>query len=504
MSPMNQTINSEKVTTNREWGGGQTNRQRAAQAGPPNRMNDLTYKEWMKFQKSFFWFTSSQALIEECVIFFTKSVWPDGMPSKSLIVGFKEFDESKIPKPRIVTSCPHYSSIKDLTSSLIMRANNEEKYDFIFINLQAVVTSERRLLYFLNVESQVFFENLRKLLTPHRYCGILTSPLKTSGDFPSAWAIGLFGRSHLKLRDEKVALDPNLKQICYLLFFQAEDDPRKATVLSPEVLSQTTEKLSELPLWTIPKPPPRRKHELLHPGKFPESLVSAFIEVFSKQGDTIFDPMVGTGSTLIAALRSGRNAFGVELSPQFIRIARERLLKESPTQLIEDPARPKFKLIQGDATHLHDIPELKSVQFQYCVTSPPYWSVLRSSGSEYQRSRRVKGFPLFYSNDPRDLGNIENYDEFLKVLSNVYQQVAEKLSSKGYLTVVVKNVKRYHTLHTLAWDLLQELGSRKHFFDYVGTTLWCQDDVGLKPFALGTHWVSNTLHQYCLHFRKRT
>ena len=69
------------------------------------------------------------------------------------------------------------------------------------------------------------------------------------------------------------------------------------------------------------------------------------------------------------------------------------------------------------------------------------------------------------------------------------------------LTVVVKNVKRHHTLHPLAWNLTSRLCGPKGSFNYVGTTLWCQDDVGIKPFAVGILWVSNILHAYCLHFQ---
>ena len=43
-------------------------RQKGNRGGPPNRMNDLVYRDWMKFQKSFFRFASDQALIEECVV----------------------------------------------------------------------------------------------------------------------------------------------------------------------------------------------------------------------------------------------------------------------------------------------------------------------------------------------------------------------------------------------------------------------------------------------------
>lgn len=58
----------------------------AKRGGPPNRMNNLVYRDWMKFQKSFFRHVSSQSLVEEGIYFFTKAVWPDGQPSRSLII----------------------------------------------------------------------------------------------------------------------------------------------------------------------------------------------------------------------------------------------------------------------------------------------------------------------------------------------------------------------------------------------------------------------------------
>ena len=108
-----------------------------------------------------------------------------------------------------------------------------------------------------------------------------------------------------------------------------------------------------------------------------------------------------------------------------------------------------------------------------------------------------------YSDDVQDLGNIADYDEFPNVLESVYKDVAKRLADDGMLTVVVKNVKRNHILHPLAWDLASKLWGPKGSFNYVGTTLWCQDDVGIKPFAVGIYWVSNILHTYCLHFQKR-
>src|SRR3972149_1773612 len=58
--------------------------------------------------------------------------------------------------------------------------------------------------------------------------------------------------------------------------------------------------------WFVHNPPIRRKDVLRHPAKFPESLAQEFVEFFTKRGQIVLDPMVGTGSTLVACLRAGR------------------------------------------------------------------------------------------------------------------------------------------------------------------------------------------------------
>src|SRR5512135_3803986 len=73
--------------------------------------------------------------------------------------------------------------------------------------------------------------------------------------------------------------------------------------------------------WFIHNPPARKKGVLVHPAKFPETLAQEFIEFFTKKGGAVLDPMAGTGSTLVAALRSGRNSWGIELNPKYSRIA---------------------------------------------------------------------------------------------------------------------------------------------------------------------------------------
>src|SRR5512141_1137655 len=80
--------------------------------------------------------------------------------------------------------------------------------------------------------------------------------------------------------------------------------------------------------WFLHNPPPRKKGVLMHPAKFPETMAQEFIEFFTKKGGFVLDPMAGTGSTLVAALRAGRNSYGIELNPKYATIARQMVAEE--------------------------------------------------------------------------------------------------------------------------------------------------------------------------------
>jgi hypothetical protein len=467
-------------------------------------MNDLVYRDWMKFQKSFFRYSSDQALIEECVYFFTKSVWGDGTPSRTLIIGADEFSHTAIPPPRDVAHVSGQKSFETVNKTIHEQTSKTGVHDFVLVDLRSLITDPAELDNFITAQANSFFEGLRASLKDDRYCCVMVGvPQAGGGGFPFPWAVALAARSHLRLRDEKIGLIENEGRVFYCLFMQAKEEGRAPEMVSRDCLRLSDSKLGQdVPAWIIPKPPPRNKNEILHPAKFPETLIEQFIKLFSQQLDNVFDPMVGTGSTVIAALRMKRNGYGTDLSEQFIQTALNRIKQEQTPSLFPG-VEPEGRVFGGDATKLDQIHELDGIKFQYAVTSPPYWSMLTNPGSENQEARRSRNLPLVYSEKSQDLGNIADYDRFLEVLESVYNQVAERLTEDGMLTVVVKNVKRNHILYPLAWDLVLRLCGPKGPFNYVGNTLWCQDDVGIKPFAVGIHWVSNILHTYCLHFQKR-
>ena len=66
-----------------------------------------------------------------------------------------------------------------------------------------------------------------------------------------------------------------------------------------------------------------------HPAPFPLELASRLVRMFSFTGDTVFDPFCGSGTTMVAALRNGRNSIGVEIDPDYCRMIARYLKAES-------------------------------------------------------------------------------------------------------------------------------------------------------------------------------
>jgi DNA modification methylase len=251
--------------------------------------------------------------------------------------------------------------------------------------------------------------------------------------------------------------------------------------------------------WFIHNPPPRQKNVLRHPAKFPETLAIEFITYFTKLNQVVIDPMAGTGSTLVAALRSGRHAYGIELNPTYAAIACQALDDERK-KLGPGVDALRSVMITGDATQLPEIITSQSLPaFDYMLTSPPYWDMLHMRGATTQKGRRnSQELDVVYSNDPNDLGNITEYDEFLKRLAGIYIKMQPVFRPGAYLTIIVKNIKKGGKIYPLAWDLASSL---KTTYTLKDEKIWCQDNQRLSPYGLGNAWVSNTFHHYCLQFR---
>lgn len=71
--------------------------------------------------------------------------------------------------------------------------------------------------------------------------------------------------------------------------------------------------------------PPPTGRNVRHPSEKPVALLAELVESSSRIGELVLDPFAGIGSTLVAAVLSGRRAVGIELDPRYAEIAVDRV-----------------------------------------------------------------------------------------------------------------------------------------------------------------------------------
>jgi len=65
-----------------------------------------------------------------------------------------------------------------------------------------------------------------------------------------------------------------------------------------------------------------------HSATFPEELPEWFIKLFTKVGDVVLDPFLGSGTTSEVAQRMGRNSIGIEIMPEYVELAKAKILRK--------------------------------------------------------------------------------------------------------------------------------------------------------------------------------
>src|SRR5262249_28986654 len=154
-------------------------------------------------------------------------------------------------------------------------------------------------------------------------------------------------------------------------------------------------------------------------------------------GAVVLDPFVGVGSTLKACALDGRRGIGIELNPRFATLARKRIRTEVRDMFAAPEEQTVF---EGDVRDI--LPGIKNETVDFVVTSPPYWAILKKKNDHKVRQERIsKGLSTDYGEDPRDLGNIEQYSEFLKTLGEILVATAHKLRRGKYMAIVVSDFR---------------------------------------------------------------
>lgn len=231
------------------------------------------------------------------------------------------------------------------------------------------------------------------------------------------------------------------------------------------------------------------ERSLKHPAMFPTVLTDRLLRIFyGKQQGLVLDPFLGSGSTLCSAYRYGIPSVGFEITGDYLDLARKRL------DQIAGDALSYPRLIADDARTIKDYLDPESVGL--CITSPPYWNILR-------RRRSADGKPLrYYGEDNLDLGNINDYQDFMDSLAAVFRQVYDCLLPGAYCLVIVMDIRKgphFYPLHMDLTAVMLQLG-----FSLDDLIVWDrrQEYNNLRPLGYPYVFRVNKIHEFIMIYQK--
>ena len=231
----------------------------------------------------------------------------------------------------------------------------------------------------------------------------------------------------------------------------------------------------------------KEEKNLNHPASYPAELAEKIIRIWTKSNATILDPFLGSGSTIIGALKSNRYGIGIDLSQEYCNMSKERIESQFPNN-------NNYQIIQGNS--INKIKEIDR-EIDLTVTSPPYWDILNMKRSADFKDEKN------YSNNQDDLGNINDYNDFLINLQKVFQEVYKKTKNDGYCIINVMDLRKkekFYALHIDVIDFMRKIG-------------WILDDIiiwdrqkeynNMKPLGYPYRYRINKVHEYILIFNKK-
>lgn len=231
--------------------------------------------------------------------------------------------------------------------------------------------------------------------------------------------------------------------------------------------------------------------EKQHPAPFSFQDVARLIQFYSKENDKVLDPFSGVASTVKACAFSNRIGYGIELNQKYHELGLLRVEKEVP-----DDVKGKSNQTLINKNSILEIKKFDKNFFDFIVTSPPYWNILETV--DHKGKERINNeLDHKYSENVEDLANIEDYDEFLKILSDFFNDCSRILKSGKYMCIVVSDFRKKDKYFTFHADLANAIEKRGKFV-LKGVRILYQRHKSIYPYGYPFSFVPNMHHQNVL------
>jgi len=182
-------------------------------------------------------------------------------------------------------------------------------------------------------------------------------------------------------------------------------------------------------VWSFPERGNWATHNPKYRGNFAPQIARNIIEMYTEKRDSILDPMVGAGTTLIEAKLLARNALGLDINPQAIELTKAALcFKHHP------PSKQTVKV--GDA---RDLSFLQDNSFDLVLTHPPYMNIIKYSEGKIRQ----------------DLSNIGSLPKFCDEIERIAGELFRVLKPDKYCAILIGDTRKGKHYVPLSFRVMQ-------------------------------------------------
>lgn len=168
-------------------------------------------------------------------------------------------------------------------------------------------------------------------------------------------------------------------------------------------------------LWIIDKRDNSGAHANSYHGNFVPQIPNQLFRRYTKKGEWILDPFMGSGTSLIEAQRLGRNSIGIELQEDVAKEAYKRIASEK-----NESCHGRVCVSDSRTADINAIMQKEGLKkFQFIIFHPPYWDIVK------------------FSEDKNDISNSETLESFLDNFGKVIDNTTRYLEKNRYCAVVI-------------------------------------------------------------------
>ena len=183
-------------------------------------------------------------------------------------------------------------------------------------------------------------------------------------------------------------------------------------------------------LWLIKERDKSGKHENFYHGNFVPQIPNQLIRRFTKKGETIFEPFMGSGTTLFECEKSDRKYVGFDINPTIVDYVQKKVSAESCCFINECNSLDVQKV---DDNFVKAFDKLSAKSLQFVLMHPPYLDIVK------------------FTDDADDLSQISNLKDFIGKFRTICENSLKYLDKNRYFAIVVGDVYKNGEVLPLAF-----------------------------------------------------